>query len=73
MGVRGQHHFPAALPPGKRGWVGPSTGLYGVENRKSLAPPKFEPQTVQHVRSYYTDRASRPHKDLLGRLNSRVY
>jgi hypothetical protein len=36
MGVGGQRHDPAALPPGKRnltycirGWVGPRTGLEG--------------------------------------------
>ena len=36
MGVGGQRHAPAALPPGKRtgthfigGWVGPSAGLDG--------------------------------------------
>ena len=38
MGVGGQRHAPAALPPGKRpgthctgGWVGPRTGLDGCE------------------------------------------
>jgi len=41
VGVGGQRHAPAALPPGKPGthctggWVSPRTGLEGVEN---LAP-----------------------------------
>ena len=42
MGVHGQHHAPAALPPGKRpgthctgGWVGPGTVWTGAVN---LAP-----------------------------------
>jgi hypothetical protein len=39
MRVGGQHHAPAALPPGKRpgtncigGWVGARAGLTGAEN-----------------------------------------
>jgi len=42
MGVGGQHHAPASLPPGKRpgtrcmgGWVGPGPVWTGAEN---LAP-----------------------------------
>jgi len=42
MGVGGQRHAPAVLPPGKRpgthcigGWAGPRAGLDDVEN---LAP-----------------------------------
>jgi hypothetical protein len=59
MGVSGQHHALAALPPGKiqyllyrrldrpqgqSGWV-----------RKILAPLGFDPRTVQPVTSCYTD------------------
>jgi hypothetical protein len=42
MGVGGQSHAPAALPPGKRrgtyfagGWVGPSYGQEGYEKYRS--------------------------------------
>jgi hypothetical protein len=48
-------HAPAALPPGKRpgthcigGWVSPRAVWTGVEN---LAPPGFDPPTVQPVAS----------------------
>jgi len=60
MGVGGQRHAPAALPPGKRphahcigGWVSPKPGL----NRcgKSRPPPGFDSRTVQPVASRYTD------------------
>jgi hypothetical protein len=37
--LRGQHHAPAALPPGRnlrahrvRGWVGPGVGLEDLDN-----------------------------------------
>jgi len=58
MGVDGQRHAPAALPPGKkpgthciRGWVGPRVSLDGCG--KSRPPPGFDPQTVQPVASRY--------------------
>jgi len=59
MGVGGQRHAPAALPPGKDtvpvvqevGWV-PGPVWTDVEN---LAPPGFNPRTVQTVASRYTD------------------
>jgi len=59
MGVSGQRHAPAALPPGKDtvpvvqevGWV-PGPVWTDVEN---LAPPGFNPRTVQTVASRYTD------------------
>jgi hypothetical protein len=42
MGVGGQNHAPATLPPGKRpgthctgGWVAPRAGLSGVEHLAS--------------------------------------
>ena len=60
MGVCGQLHAPAALPPGKRPgnhcigcWVGPRAGLDGCQ--KSRPPPGFDPRTVQPVASRYTD------------------
>jgi hypothetical protein len=41
MGVGGQRHAPAALPPGNRpgtgfigGWVGPTAGLEGCGNSR---------------------------------------
>ena len=51
MGVGGQRHAPAALPPGKNpvtivqeaGWA-PGPVWTGAEN---LAPPGFDPRTVQ--------------------------
>ena len=58
MGVGGQLHAPAALPPKKRPgthcigvWVGPRAGLNSCE--KSRPPPGFAPQTVQPVASRY--------------------
>jgi hypothetical protein len=60
MGVGGQLHAPAALPPGKRpsthcigGLVGPRVGLDGCG--KSRPPPGFDPRTVQFVASRYID------------------
>ena len=60
MGVGGQRHAPAALPPGKghgthyiKGWVGPRAGLDGCG--KSHPPPGFDPRTVQPVASHYID------------------
>ena len=58
MGVGGQHHAPAALPPGKTrcpftgGWIGTRAGLDGYG--KSSPPPGFDPRTVQNVASRYT-------------------
>jgi len=62
--VRGQRHVPAAPYPGKKpvpiaqgaGWdSGPV--WTGAEN---LAPPGFDPRTVQPIGSRYTDYATRP-------------
>ena len=60
MGVGGQRHAPAALPPGKRpdthctrGWVGPRAGLDGCG--QSRPPPGFDPRTVHPLASRYTD------------------
>jgi hypothetical protein len=58
MGMGGQRHASAALPPGKRhgtnctgGWVAPGQVWTGAEN---LAPPLgLDPRTVQPVQSLY--------------------
>ena len=61
MGVGGQRHDPATLPPGKtryplyRRLGGPLEPVWtGAEN---LAAPGFDPRTVQPVASRYTDYA----------------
>ena len=60
VGMGGQRHAPAALPPGKRpgtqctgGWVGPRDSPDGCG--KSNPPPGFDPRAVQPVASRYTD------------------
>jgi len=61
MGVGGQRHAPAALPPGKtrypsfRRLDGPQGRSGRV--RKISPPPGFDPHTVQPVASRYTDYA----------------
>ena len=59
MGVGGQRHAPAALPPGKTryplyGRLGGPQGRSG-RMRKILPPPVFDPRTAQSVASRYTD------------------
>ena len=59
MGVGGQRHAPAALPPKKTRYplyrrLGGPHGRSG-RVRKSMPPPGFDPQTVQPVASGYTD------------------
>jgi len=59
MGVGGQHHASAAIPSGKdlvpvaqvAGWSQGHSGLV----RKISPPPGFDPWTVQHIVSSYTD------------------
>ena len=56
MGMGGQHHAPAALPPGKKpgihctgGWVGPKAGLDGCGKsrpHRDSNPGPFGPQRV---------------------------
>ena len=60
MGVGGQRHGPAALPPGKtwyplyRRLRGPPGPVWtGAENL--ALPPGFDPRTVQPIASRYTD------------------
>jgi hypothetical protein len=62
MGVKGQRHDPAALPPGKTRYpfyrrLGGPQGLSG-QVRKISPPPGFDPRTVQPVGSRYTDYAT---------------
>ena len=65
MGVGGQHHAPAALPPGKtryplyRRLAGPQGQSGRV--RKISPRPGFDPRTVQPVASRYTDWAIPAH------------
>jgi hypothetical protein len=68
MGVGGQLHAPAALPPGKRpstncigGWVGPTAGLDGCEKSRPHRDFFFDPRTVQPVTSRYIDWAIAAH------------
>ena len=59
MGVGGQHHAPAVLPPEKTRYplyrrLGRHQGRSG-EGRKISPPPGFDPRTVQPAASRYTD------------------
>ena len=59
MGVGGQHHAPAALPPEKTRYplyrrLGVPQGRYG-RVRKISPSPGFDPRMVQPVASRYTD------------------
>ena len=64
MGVGSQRHAPAAFTPGKdpvsivqeAGWAAEPVWI-GAEN---LAPPGFDPRTVQLVGSRYTDWDTQP-------------
>jgi hypothetical protein len=65
MGVGGQRHAPATLPPGKtrypsyRGLGGPQ----GWSGRVQKNTPGFDPRTVQPVASRYTDCATAAHME----------
>ena len=59
MGLGGQCHAPAALPPGKTRYP-LNRRLGGPQNRsrqvrKISLPPGFDPRTVQTLTSRYTD------------------
>ena len=59
MGVGGQHHAPAALPPGMTRYpfyrsLGGPQGRPG-RVRKISPPPGFDPRTIQLIASRYTD------------------
>ena len=65
MGVGGERHAPAPLPPGKTRYplyrrLGGSQGRSG-RVRKISPPPGFDPRTVQPVASRYTDWAIPAH------------
>ena len=66
MGVGGQRHAPAALPPGKTRypWYTRLDGPQGRSGwlRKISPPPEFDPRTVQPVASRYTDYAIPAHQ-----------
>ena len=60
MGVSGQPHAPAVLPPGKETRYPLYRRLGGPQGlservRKISPPPEFDPRTVQSVASRYTD------------------
>ena len=62
MGVGGQHHAPAALPPGKTRYplyrrLGGPQGRSG-RFRKNSPPQELDPRPVQSVASHYTDWAT---------------
>jgi hypothetical protein len=64
MGVNGQRHDPAALPPGKTRYplcrrLGGPQGRSG-QVRKISPPPEFGPRTVQPVGSRKPTELSRP-------------
>jgi hypothetical protein len=65
MGVDGQRHAPAVLPPGKTRYplykkLGGPQGRSG-QVRKISPPPGFDPRTVQPVASHYTNYAILAH------------
>jgi len=69
MGVGGQCHAPAAIPPGKtqyqlyRRLGGPQ--VWSGEVRKISPPSGFDPWTIQPVASHYTDCAIPAHPPLI--------
>ena len=73
MGVGGQHHAPAALPPGKTRYplyrrLGGPQGRSG-RVRKISSPPGFDPRSVQLVASRYKGCAILVAKHTTSRLN----
>ena len=72
MGVGGQCHAPAALPPGKARYSlyrrrGRPQGLSG-QVRKISPPPGNDPRTAQLVARRYTDYAILAHTYLQNQL-----
>ena len=60
MGMGGQHHAQAALPPGKMRYplyrkLGGPQGRFGRMREISPPPQGFDPRTVQPLASRYTD------------------
>ena len=77
MGVGGQHHAPAALPPEENRYplysrLGGPHGRSG-RVRKISSPPGFDPRTVQPVASRYTDWAILAHASNSTDLNTLSY
>ena len=65
MGMGGQRHAPAALPPGRTRYLlyrrlDEPQGRSGPV-RKISSPPEFDPRTVQPVAFRYTDWAIAAH------------
>jgi hypothetical protein len=59
MGLGGQHHAPAALPPGKThitqctgGWVGPRAGLDDCRKSRPHQDPVPDPPAHRHPGTY---------------------
>ena len=76
MGVGGQHHAPAALPPAKTRYplyrrLGRPQGRSG-RVRKISPPPGFDPRTVHPVASRYTDCAIPAHGVYINQHNFSV-
>jgi len=73
MGVGGQCHVLATLPPGKTLYplyrrLGGTHGRSG-QVQKILPPPGFDPRTVQPVASRYTNCATLAFTTFLGAIN----
>ena len=60
MGVGGQHHARAVLPPEKNRYP-LFRRLGGPQAPKISSPPGFDPRTVQAVANFYTDYALPAH------------
>jgi len=68
MGVSGQRHAPADLPPGKTLYplyrrLGGPQGWSG-QVQKIWSPPGFDSQTVQPIASRYTDSSLPAHTSM---------
>ena len=69
MGVGGQGHTPAALPPGKTQYpsyrrLGGPQG-WSEQGQKTSPPPGFDPWTVKPVASRYTNYAISAHENIV--------
>jgi len=77
MGMGGQRHVPAALPPGKTQYsfcwrqAGPQGRSRRV--RKILPTPGFDPRTEQPIASPYTDWAIPSHRQWKLKTFLRLY
>jgi hypothetical protein len=76
MGVSGDGHAPAALPPGKTRYpmyrrLGGPQGRSGQVRKISL-PPGFDPRTVRPVASRYTNKAITAHRYTVGTINYKI-